>query len=241
MTLAREGYLIIAAALALAVLFVLAGLWLGGAVGLLLVAIGVASLGFTLWFFRDPRRFPPEGASALILSPADGKVIEIVEEDEPLYLHERARRMSIFLSPLNVHVNRIPVDGVVEYENYYAGEYLVAWHPKASERNERSEVGMRHPSGVPVLFKQIAGKVARRIVCYAKVGEGYEAGDRYGIVKFGSRMDVIVPLDVAFSVGIGDRVAGGETVIGRIPEHRLADASADASADEHPAEPDPRR
>lgn len=232
MTLAREGYLLIASAVALAVLFALLGLWLGGVVGGVLVAIGVASLGFTLWFFRDPRRVPPEDASALILSPADGKVIEIVEEDEPLYLGERARRLSIFLSPLNVHVNRIPIDGVVEYENYYAGEYLVAWHPKASTLNERSEVGMRHPGGMPILFKQIAGKVARRIVCYAQEGASYRAGDRYGIVKFGSRMDVIVPLDVTFSVKVGDRVTGGETVIGHMPDHRLAPTSA---ADEEAA------
>ncbi|MEP0546797.1 MAG: phosphatidylserine decarboxylase family protein [Rhodothermales bacterium] len=233
MALAREGFLIIAAVLALAALCVAAGLWVGGIVGGVLIAIGGVSLGFTLWFFRDPKRFPPEGASTLILSPADGKVIEIVEEEEPLYLREKARRLSIFLSPLNVHVNRVPIDGVVEYENYYAGEYLVAWHPKASTLNERSEVGMRHPSGVPVLFKQIAGAVARRIVCYAKVGEEYEAGDRYGIVKFGSRMDVIAPLDVAFSAQIGDRVAGGETVIGTIPAHRLVPAS--------PSTPDSQR
>lgn len=229
MALAREGFLIIAAVLALAALCVAAGLWVGGIVGSVLVAIGAVSLGFTLWFFRDPKRFPPEGASTLILSPADGKVIEIVEEEEPLYLREKARRLSIFLSPLDVHVNRVPIDGVVEYENYYAGEYLVAWHPKASTLNERSEVGMRHPSGVPVLFKQIAGAVARRIVCYAKVGEEYEAGDRYGIVKFGSRMDVIVPLVVEFSVAIGDRVAGGETVLGTIPTHRLAAAGTPTS------------
>lgn len=226
MTLAREGYLLIASALVLAVLFAFLGLWLSGIIGGMLIAIGVASLGFTLWFFRDPRRVPPEDASALILSPADGKVIEIVEEDEPLYFGERARRLSIFLSPFNVHVNRIPIDGVVEYENYYAGEYLVAWHPKASTLNERSEVGMRHPGGMPILFKQIAGKVARRIVCYANEGASYRAGDRYGIVKFGSRMDVIVPLDVTFSVGIGDRVAGGETVLGQIPEQWLAQASS---------------
>lgn len=218
MSLAREGFLIIASVLVLAALFLLAGWWLGGIVGTVLVVVGLVSLGFTLWFFRDPLRFPPEGANTLILSPADGKVIEIVEEHEPLFFKTTARRLSIFLSPLNVHVNRIPIDGVVEYENYYSGEYLVAWHPKASEKNERSEVGMRHPNGMPILFKQIAGAVARRIVCYAKVGEEYEAGDRYGIVKFGSRMDVIVPLGVPFDVEIGQRVVGGETVLGRIPE-----------------------
>lgn len=232
MTLAREGFLIIAAVLVLGAVLVGLGWWLGGLVGGVLVAVGVVSVAFTLWFFRDPSRTPPEGARALILSPADGKVIEIVEEHEPLYFGATARRLSIFLSPLNVHVNRIPVDGVVEYESYYAGEYLVAWHPKASTLNERSEVGMRHPGGMPILFKQIAGKVARRIVCYAKVGEEYAAGDRYGIVKFGSRMDVIVPLEVPFDVGIGDRVAGGETVLARIPAGDFPSLAAGATRGE---------
>ena len=229
MSLAREGLLIIVSVLVVGAVLVGSGLWIGGVVGWALAVVGLVSIGFTVWFFRDPQRTPPEGARTLILSPADGKVIEIVEEHEPLYLKTTARRLSIFLSPLNVHVNRIPIDGVVEYENYYAGEYLVAWHPKASTLNERSEVGMRHPGGMPILFKQIAGKVARRIVCYAKVGEEYEAGDRYGIVKFGSRMDVIVPLGVEFAVGVGDRVAGGETVIGYVPTERLAESAEGAA------------
>lgn len=230
MALAREGTLLIVTALGLGLLLVGLGLWLGGFTGLLFALVGLAAAGFTVWFFRDPLRTPPEEASGLILSPADGKVIEIVEEEEPLYLKARARRLSIFLSPLNVHVNRIPIDGTVEYENYYAGEYLVAWHPKASEKNERSEVGMRHPSGVRVLFKQIAGKVARRIVCYAREGDTYRAGDRYGIVKFGSRMDVIVPLEVSFSVQIGDRVVGGETVLGRISPAGAEEAVTEPAA-----------
>ncbi|MDX1532023.1 MAG: phosphatidylserine decarboxylase family protein, partial [Rhodothermales bacterium] len=194
-------------------------------------ALGVFAIGFTVWFFRDPVRTPPEGASGLILSPADGKVIEIVEEEEPIYLNGPGRRLSIFLSPLNVHVNRIPIDGVVEHEAYHPGAYLVAWHPKASTENERSEVGMRHPSGVRVLFKQIAGKVARRIVCHAEVGDEYRAGDRYGIVRFGSRMDVIVPPEVAFTAEIGDRVVGGETVIGKLPSGApRAETTAPAAA-----------
>lgn len=232
MALAREGFPIIAGVLLLAVLLVGLGLWAGGLIGVLLFLVAAVSVGFTVWFFRDPVRVPPEGASRLILSPADGKVIEIVEEEEPIYLQGPGRRLSIFLSPLNVHVNRIPIDGVVEYERYHPGEYLVAWHPKASTKNERSEVGMRHPSGVPVLFKQIAGAVARRIVYYAEVGHEYRAGDRYGIVKFGSRMDVIVPPEVVFSVEIGDRVVGGETVIGRIPVEPEAVEAGDARAED---------
>lgn len=225
MAIAREGFLLIAGIGLAALVLVALGLWLGGVLGWLLVIVALLAIGFTVWFFRDPHRTPPAGATALVLSPADGKVIEIVDEDDPIYLKAPARRISIFLSPLNVHVNRVPITGTVEFVNYFAGEYLVAWHPKASERNERSEVGMRHPSGVPVLFKQIAGAVARRIVCYAEEGATYEAGDRYGIVKFGSRMDVIMPPEVLVDVSIGDRVVGGETVLAR-----LASDSARADA-----------
>src|SRR5690606_13476984 len=183
--LAREGYALIAGAAVLGLVLAALGLALGGW-GLLLVALGALLLGFTVWFFRDPRRTPPVGAD-LLLAPADGKVVELVVEHEPLYLEAEAQRVSIFLSPLNVHVNRVPASGVVEYARYVPGDYLVAWHPKASALNERSEIGVRHPSGTPVLFKQIAGAVARRIVYYLKVGDRVEAGQRFGIVKFGSR------------------------------------------------------
>jgi phosphatidylserine decarboxylase len=227
MPIAREGFLLIIAVVALALLLVVLGLWLSGIGGWILIAVAVTAVAFTLWFFRDPLRTAPANASELVLAPADGKVIEIVEEFEPLYLKARARRISIFLSPMNVHVNRVPISGTVEYVNYYSGEYLVAWHPKASEKNERSEVGMRHPSGVPVLFKQIAGAVARRIVNYAEEGQSYEAGQRYGIVKFGSRMDVILPPDVQIVVDIGARVTAGVTVIGRLGSESGTSASAE--------------
>jgi phosphatidylserine decarboxylase len=212
---AREGYALIAGAAVLALLLVAAGLLLGGG-GFLLALLGALLLGFTLWFFRDPRRTAPEGAD-LLLAPADGKVVELVVEPEPLYLKGEAQRVSIFLSPLNVHVNRSPAAGVVEYVRYVPGDYLVAWHPKASELNERSEIGLRHPSGTPVLFKQIAGAVARRVVYHVKVGDRLAAGQRFGIVKFGSRMDVLVPPSVVLDVTLGQRVVAGVTVLGRIP------------------------
>jgi phosphatidylserine decarboxylase len=122
-------------------------------------------------------------------------------------------------------VNRIPVSGIVEYEHYRPGDYLVAWHPKASEKNERSEVGVRHPSGTRVLFKQIAGAVARRIVYDVEKGDRVMAGERYGIVKFGSRMDLLVPPHVDLDVHEGQTVRAGETVLGTLP----------AGADDHPA------
>ncbi|MEM1096298.1 MAG: phosphatidylserine decarboxylase family protein [Bacteroidota bacterium] len=215
---AREGYPLIAAAIGIAaVLFTIGYLFAPSWLHLLLTAIGVLSIGFTLYFFRDPKRTPPSPADTLLLAPADGKVVEIVEEHEPLYLAGPSRRISIFLSPLNVHVNRAPADGVVEFDQYVPGEYLVAWHPKASEKNERSQLGIRHASGTPILFKQIAGAVARRIVYHITNGDTVKAGDRFGLVKFGSRMDVAVPPEVEFTVKIGDMVTAGETVIGHLP------------------------
>jgi len=195
-----------------------------------LMVLAVAVLGFTLYFFRDPDRSPPTGAEReqVLLAPADGKVVEVVDEPEPQYLKGPSTRVSIFLSPLDVHVNRIPADGVMEFERYVPGDYLVAWHPKASEKNERSELGVQHPSGHKVLFKQIAGAVARRIEYHVQEGDSVRAGERFGIVKFGSRMDVHVPPGVAIQVKKGDRVRAGESVLGRFPP---TDAAASSSSE----------
>lgn len=216
---AKEGFVLIGVAAVLALVFLVAGRQLGGFWGALLSVLGVLALAFTLYFFRDPERTPPAEAASghLLLAPADGKVVVVEEVEEPLYLREPARQVSIFLSPLDVHVNRAPADGVVEFDQYVAGDYLVAWHPKASELNERSQLGIRHPSGVRILFKQIAGAVARRIVYHITVGDTVRAGERFGIVKFGSRMDVLVPLEATITVQVGDRVRAGETILGRLP------------------------
>jgi phosphatidylserine decarboxylase len=243
---APEGYSIIGAAVSVGVLLAGAGWWFGGVVGALLLVLGLAAVAFTLYFFRDPERTPPEGAEGLLLAPADGKVVEIVRgEEESLYLdEEEATRVSIFLSPLNVHVNRVPAKGQIEYENYVPGDYLVAWHPKASSKNERSELGLRHdPSGTKVLFKQIAGAVARRIVYHLREGDRAKAGERFGLVRFGSRMDVIVPPQVEVTTEEGDRVRGGESVLGALPE--AAGAAAHEEHEQHeekaarPASPAP--
>ncbi|PSQ69047.1 MAG: phosphatidylserine decarboxylase family protein, partial [Bacteroidetes bacterium QH_2_64_26] len=178
----------------------------------------VGGLAFTLFFFRDPERTPPSGARENgIVAPADGRVVEIAEEEKPLYLEGPARRVSIFLSPLDVHVNRVPARGVVEHAKYRPGDYLVAWHPKASDKNERSEFGLQHPSGTKLLFKQIAGAVARRIEYDLHEGDTVAAGQRFGIVKFGSRMDLLVPPSVHLDVKEGQTVQAGTTVLGRIP------------------------
>lgn len=218
--IAREGYTIIAVATGLALLLAVGALqveamiWRG-----VLLSIAVGGLAFVLFFFRDPERTPPPDARENgLLAPADGRVVEIAEEEEPLYLNGPARRISIFLSPLDVHVNRVPARGVIEHAEYRPGDYLVAWHPKASENNERSEFGLRHPSGTKLLFKQIAGAVARRIEYDLQEGDTVAAGQRFGIVKFGSRMDLIVPPSVELCVEEGQVVRAGTTVLGQVQE-----------------------
>ena len=219
---AREGYILIATAAVLAIVLVIVGMQLSMVWRVILFAFAAFILAFTLYFFRDPERTPPSDATErrLVLAPADGKIV-VVDENvhDSLYIKGPAKQVSIFLSPLNVHVNRVPTDGVVEYVNYVPGDYLVAWHPKASELNERSEIGVRHPTGTKVLFKQIAGAVARRIVYHVEEGDTVVAGERFGIVKFGSRMDILVPPWVVIDAKVGDRTVAGETVLGYIPEN----------------------
>jgi phosphatidylserine decarboxylase len=164
-------------------------------------------------FFRDPHRQTPVGDD-LIIAPADGKVVVIEEVDEPEYLKTKCRQISIFMSPVNVHVNRYPTSGKVLYEKYHPGKYLVAWHPKSSTENERTTVVVEHPKG-QVLFRQIAGALAKRIVNYAKVGHVAKAGAEYGFIKFGSRIDIYLPLECEINLELNQKTVGGETVIAR--------------------------
>jgi phosphatidylserine decarboxylase len=164
-------------------------------------------------FFRDPHRETPVGDD-LIIAPADGKVVVIEEVDEPEYLKTKCRQISIFMSPVNVHVNRYPTSGKVLYEKYHPGKYLVAWHPKSSTENERTTVVVEHPKG-QVLFRQIAGALAKRIVNYAKVGHLAKTGAEYGFIKFGSRIDIYLPLECEINVELNQKTVGGETVIAR--------------------------
>lgn len=175
---------------------------------------------FILWaiviyFFRDPERKPPEGEH-LIISPADGKIVLIKEIHEDVYLKETATQISIFLSPLDVHVNRNPISGMLEYLKYHPGKYLMAWDENASDLNERADFGVLHSSGTKIFFKQITGFLARRIVYHIEEGDELKAGDRFGMMKFGSRMDVIVPKNVEIQVKEGDRTWAGQSVLGEI-------------------------
>ena len=173
---------------------------------------------FTFWFFRDPDRTLPSEAkndNSIIISPADGLITEIVEEVEKHYLKDSSIRITIFLSPLDVHVNRIPISGEVEFYNYNPGKYIIANHPKASELNEQSQIGVKNQHG-KVFFKQIVGMVARRLVCDLKVGDSVKVGDRFGMMKFGSRMDIAISPTSKIYVKIGDRVVAGETIIAKL-------------------------
>lgn len=177
----------------------------------ILAALAIFLLVFTLNFFRDPDRATPARENAVI-SPADGTILFIKEVTEEKFIKGKAKQISIFMSPLNVHVNRIPISGKVEYLQYHKGEYLVAYDDKASEKNERNEIGITGRTG-KVLFTQIAGMVARRIVSELNLGENVIAGKRFGMIKFGSRVDVIVPETFTTSLKKGDKVFAGETIL----------------------------
>jgi phosphatidylserine decarboxylase len=213
---AREGLLFIAiAAVVAAGGFGFAitrrswGLWLAAFV-LLLLALWVA------YFFRDPERTGERGPS-LVVSPADGKLIMITEVDEPGFIKGRAIRISIFMNVFNVHVNRYPVDGVVRYVNYNEGKFFNAAAEKSSLENEQMSVGIE-TGRYRILVRQIAGLIARRIVTYSKVGEIVKQGDRMGIIRFGSRVDVFVPVGSTLRGKVGDTTVAGVTILAEIPK-----------------------
>jgi phosphatidylserine decarboxylase len=170
-----------------------------------------------LQFFRSPH-FHINVDETQVLCPADGKVVVIEETEEPEFLKDRRIQISVFMSPINVHVNRNPIAGVVKYFRYHPGKYLVAWHPKSSTENERTTVVIENSKGVFILFRQIAGAMARRIVWYVKEGDKVEQGAQFGFIKFGSRVDVFVPLGTKINVGLGEVVKGGRTVLATLVE-----------------------
>lgn len=165
-----------------------------------------------LQFFRIPVFDVPKDPHQ-VLSPADGKVVVIEEAEENEYFKSRRKQISIFMSPINVHVNRMPVAGVISYFKYHPGKYLVAWHPKSSTENERTTIVTKMNNGTEILFRQIAGALARRIKWYVKEGQKLDQGDEFGFIKFGSRVDIFLPLDAQVLVKPGDVTKGGKTVI----------------------------
>lgn len=220
MKLHKEGYTIIAVGLLILGAIQLLNyflfqytewLWL-----FLLLSLGVVVMAvLIIQFFRVPKRKIVANENT-ILCPADGKVVAIEEVEETEYFKDKRIQVSIFMSPLNVHVNFNPISGIVKYVKYHPGLFLVAWHPKSSTDNERTTMVVEHDSGKEVLYRQIAGAVARRICYYISEGDQVNVGNEYGFIKFGSRIDLLLPLDTQLNINIGDKVKGQITKIGEL-------------------------
>jgi len=205
--IAKEGYPFIVPLGLLTLLLLLFGLeWLAAVVGLLFL--------FVVYFFRDPEREVPGEAKAVV-SPADGKVVEITTEEDP-FMGKSFTRISIFLNVFNVHVNRVPVGGVIAETRYNPGKFMNAFNDKASLDNEQNILLLRDGES-EVLVKQIAGLIARRIVCWVKPGDRVEKGQRFGLIRFGSRVDVFLPPESTLKIALGDKLKGGSSIMGYLP------------------------
>jgi phosphatidylserine decarboxylase len=212
---AREGYPFIGIATILAIAaFALALARRSWSLWLLAVVITILAL-WVAYFFRDPERSGERGPN-LVVAPADGKLIMITEVDEPAFIGGRATRLSIFMNVFNVHVNRYPVDGTVGYVHYNPGKFLNAAAEKSSLENEQSSVGIQSGQ-YRILVRQIAGLIARRIVTYSKSGQSVKQGDRMGLIRFGSRVDVFLPTDAKLRVQLGTLTTAGTTVLAELP------------------------
>ena len=218
MTLHREGYGLIALAVAVGATLVGIPMWLGAPAWVvqLMGVLAMVDIVLVAQFFRIPKRVPV-AAEGQILCPSDGKVVVIEEVDEPEVFGDKRIQVSIFMSPLNVHAQWAPMAGEVTHANYHPGKYLVAWHPKSSTENERTTLVINGDRG-PVLFRQIAGAVARRIRWYIQPGQRVELGEEVGFIKFGSRIDVFLPLGSEIHVGLEEKVKGRETVLATLPK-----------------------
>lgn len=220
MKLHREGYLIMSTGLTILALLEWGFYYLYTLTGILWLFVILSALVLTVaylivQFFRIPNRtcvYEPND----IMCPADGKVVVIEEVEETEYFNDRRIQVSIFMSPLNVHANYNPISGIVKYVKYHTGLFLVAWHPKSSTDNERSTMVIEHPSGKEVLFRQIAGALARRICYYVHEGQQVATGDEFGFIKFGSRIDVFLPIGTQIDVKIGDVVKAKLTKLGEL-------------------------
>lgn len=204
--IAKEGWPFVGIALVLSAL----GFILHPVAGGLLLGL----VFFNLYFFRNPERISPQNPD-FIVSPADGKILHVEKVIESQFLKKEVLKVSIFMSPLNVHVNRIPVTGQIKQVSYNKGKFLTAFHEKASLENEQNALIIENDKKEEILFVQIAGWLARRIVCYAKPGETWKRGDVFGLIRYGSRMDIYLPLDYLVEVKVGDKVKAGITILAR--------------------------
>jgi phosphatidylserine decarboxylase len=218
MTLHREGPPVILITFLLVDLVVGGVLWLTWGtpwvwLAVFLGALGLVLIGLVINFFRSPI-FTVTPDDRAIIAPANGKVVVIEEVDEPVYFKKRMLQISIFMSPLDVHINRTPVRGRIVWQRYFPGKFLVAWHPKSSTDNEQTFLVMDSPIG-QVGFKQIAGALARRILYYTQEGQELQQGEEFGFIRFGSRVDILLPIGANVCVSLGERTKGGRTVIAR--------------------------
>jgi phosphatidylserine decarboxylase len=231
----RDGWTFIIIGLVLTILLALGAVRWSSLTLLILAAVfGVFSL-FTAFFFRNPPRTVPTDPSVLV-SPADGRVVAIVSLDDHPHIGGKATRVSIFLSVLDVHVNRVPAAGVIDYVRYTPGQFMAAFHDSASDMNERTEIGMTTAAGHRIAYSQIAGVIARRIVCNLETGQTVTKGERFGMIRFGSRTDLIVPGNWEIAVSLGNHVKGGETVIGYVPPETAPGASSDTPMEDRTVE-----
>ncbi len=218
MAIHREGYKILAIGLVILIILNIASMiiWSDNSVAKwIFLLCSVLFYVFILFFFRLPvRHLEPD--AGLIYAPADGKVVVIEETDENEYFRDKRLQISIFMSPFNMHSNRYPVSGRVKYVKYHSGDYMVAWHPKSSELNERSTIVIETEKGVEILVRQIAGAVARRIVTYSKVGQKVTQGGELGFIKLGSRVDIFLPLGTEIEVPILQQVKANKSIIAKI-------------------------
>jgi phosphatidylserine decarboxylase len=211
--LSKEGNPVILAVVLFSVIFLVGALVTQGIILKLLTVTSWLLILFSIYFFRDPDREIPTGKS-LIVSPADGKIILIEQIEEQEFFKARVQKVSIFMSVFDVHVNRIPIDGRVSYFNYQKGKFHQAYKDSASYENERTIIVVENDK-IKVLFIQIAGILARRIVCRIREGWKVKQGDRFGMIKFGSRVDILLPVEVKLNIKLNQKVTGGETIIGQ--------------------------
>ena len=203
---AKEGWVLIGISLGLA--------FIGIFIHALVAIVFVGFAAFTLYFFRNPKRNTPPDADAVIC-PADGTVIAIVEDTERYFSKQKQKRVTIFMSPFNVHVNRSPITGTISNSHYQSGKFLAAFSEKASLENEQSALEIVTPNNKRLVFVQIAGWLARRIISYPHKGENLQAGEIFGVIRFGSRMDIYLPIDAKIEVSLKQNVLAGETILAR--------------------------
>lgn len=230
--IAREGLILILPGVAITIMFLLAAVRWDSLVLVSLAGLVALLSIFTIFFFRDPPRNVVAGPYALV-APADGRILAIDTLDHHDYVGDSTIKVSIFLSILDVHINRIPAAGEIDFVNFHHGSFFSAFKDEASRENQHSEIGMVATSGHKMIIKQITGSIARRIIYYLEPGQKVTTGERFGMIRFGSRTELFVPSGSAIDVKVGDKVKGGLTIIGHLPEVQADETQTTALGQDH--------